>query len=238
MSAERAPRDAHDAAAVRRMFGRIAARYDLNNRLHSLGRDQAWRRAAAQAAALRPGETVLDLACGTGDLAMRLARAGARVTAADFCPEMLEVARRRARALEIDWVAADALALPFRAGAFDALTVAFGVRNFADLGRGLGECRRVLRPGGRLVVLEFNGEEARGPVGRLAQFYIRRLLPRSAAFIAGDRAGAYDYLQRSVRGFLTAGQLAEAIRRAGFPAVQTRRLTLGLVSVHRAGGAA
>jgi len=215
------------------MFARIARWYDLNNRLHSLWLDQSWRRAAVGAASLRGGESVLDAACGTGDLAGLFARAGAgRVVGVDFCEAMLDLARRKFSRRPMEWLVGDAMALPAREGEFDVVSVAFGLRNMADPSAALGEFRRVLRPGGRLVVLEF--DRPRGAwLGRAMRFYLDRVMPRTAAALARDGLGAYDYLHRSVRAFLTADQLADAIRRAGFADVSTRRLTLGIAALHR-----
>jgi len=223
----------HDKAAqVRRMFGRIARWYDLNNRLHSLWRDQSWRRAAVRAADLRGGQSVLDLACGTGDLAGLFRAAGAgRVVGLDFCPEMLQIARRKFPASGIEWVRGDAMSLPSEAGEFDVVSIAFGIRNVTDPARLLGECFRVLRSGGRLIVLEF-GRPRGAILGRAVRFYLDRVLPRTAAAIAHDRSGAYDYLRDSVKGFLTAEQLARSIGEAGFARVVTRRLTLGIAALH------
>lgn len=214
------------------MFGRIAGRYDLNNRLHSLWRDQAWRRAAVRAAGLRGGEHVLDAACGTGDLAGMFRRAGAgRVVGVDFCPEMLDVARRKHRGEAIEWVVGDCLLLPAGNAELDVVSIAFGLRNVADPAAALAEFRRVLRPGGRLIVLEFDRPRGAG-LGRALRFYLDRVMPRTAAAIAADRCGAYDYLHESVKAFLTAEELARAIRRAGFAPVTTRRLTLGIAALH------
>lgn len=218
--------------SIQRMFGRIARWYDLNNRLHSLWLDQSWRRAAVRAAGLRRGEHVLDVACGTGDLAGAFRRAGAgRVVGVDFCEEMLRIARRKFAHSAIEWVPGDAASLPAGEAEFDVVSIAFGLRNLADPPAALAEFRRVLRPGGRLVVLEF--DRPRGAVlGRAIRFYLDRVMPRTAAAIARDRFGAYDYLHRSVEAFWTAEQLADAIRRAGFADVRMRRLTLGIAALH------
>ena len=214
------------------MFGRIAKSYDLNNRVHSLGRDQAWRRLAVRAARIRGGEAVLDAACGTGDLAGLFCRAGAaRVVGLDFCPEMLEVARSKFRGRGIEWVAGDAMSLPAGEGEFDVVSIAFGIRNVADPPAALAEFHRVLRPGGRLIVLEFDRPRGR-LLGALLRLYLDRVMPRTAAAIAQDRAGAYDYLHRSVQAFLSAERLAHAIRQAGFADVTTRRLTFGISALH------
>ena len=214
------------------MFAGIAGRYDLNNRLHSLWCDQLWRRAAVRAAGLAGGGAVLDVACGTGDLAALFQRAGAgRVVGLDFCEEMLAVARRRFAGRGITWTCGDATALPFADETFDVVSIAFGIRNVADPVRALAEFRRVLRPGGRLVVLEFD-RPGGGVLGPLVRLYLDRIMPRTAAALAGDRAGAYAYLQSSVKAFWSAGELAGAIRSAGLAEVRTRRLTLGIAALH------
>jgi demethylmenaquinone methyltransferase/2-methoxy-6-polyprenyl-1,4-benzoquinol methylase len=220
-------------ALVRAMFARIARAYDLNNRVHSLWRDQAWRRRAVRAAGLRGREAVLDAACGTGDLTALFRRAGTgRVVGLDFCPEMLELARKKLPREPIEWVCGDAQELPFGDGEFDVVSIAFGIRNVADPNRALTEFFRVLRPGGRVVVLEF--DRPRGALGgALVRFYLDRVMPRTAAAIARDRHGAYDYLRESVQAFLSAEELAVTVRRTGFTDVSTRRLTLGIATLHR-----
>jgi demethylmenaquinone methyltransferase/2-methoxy-6-polyprenyl-1,4-benzoquinol methylase len=235
------PENAHRTPAeIRSMFARIARAYDLNNRLHSLGRDQAWRRRAVAAAGVTGGEAVLDAACGTGDLAGQFARAGAgRVVGLDFCPEMLDVARRKFPSARTEWACGDAMATTFSDGSFDIISVGFGLRNVADPRRALAEFHRLLRPGGRLVVLEFHplGGSGSGVAARLLgaplRLYLRRIMPRTAGAIARDPTGAYDYLVQSTESFLSAGELAEAMAQAGFTGVTTRRLTLGIATLHR-----
>lgn len=218
---------------IRRMFARIARRYDLNNRLHSLWLDQRWRRRAVGAAELAGGERVLDVACGTGDLAGLFRRAGAgAVVGVDFCEEMLAVARRRLRGRGIEWLLADATALPVPDASFDVVSIAFGLRNIADRSAALAEFARVLRPGGRLVVLEFDRPRS-GAIAAAVRFYLDRVMPRTAAAIAAERGGAYDYLHRSVRAFPPAQAIARELRRAGFAEVTTRRLTFGIAALHR-----
>lgn len=231
-------RDAEKAEKVRRMFGAIAGRYDLNNRLHSFGRDQRWRRIAVREAGLRPGDEVLDAACGTGDLSIAFARAGAsRVVGLDFTPEMLDVARRRtagaaASEQSIQWVQGDAMALPFDDASFDVVSIAFGIRNVVDPARALVEFRRVLRPGGRLVVLEFS--RPRSPIiGAVSDFYTRRIMPWTATLISADRSGAYRYLPCSVATFLDREAMVSAIATAGFGAVVQRPLTFGVCVCYR-----
>ena len=219
---------------VRRMFAAIAGAYDLNNRLHSFGLDQRWRRAAVRLADVRSTDDVVDVACGTGDLTELLADAGPRtVLGLDFTPPMLEIARvksvrRRARPGRPSprYEHGDATDLALADASVDVATIAFGLRNVGDPHRALAEFRRILRPGGRLVVLEF--DEPRHPIVRaLNRFYTHRVMPLSAALIARDRSGAYRYLPRSVETFLDASSLRTALRDAGFGAVEQRSLTFG-----------
>ena len=211
--------------AVRSMFDRISPVYDAMNRAMTLGLDQRWRRAAV-AAVVRPGDRVLDACCGTGDLAVAALGAGARVTGLDFSERMLERARRKAP--EGEWVQGDALALPFEDGSFDAATVGFGVRNLDDLERGLAELRRVLRPGGRVAILEITR-----PRGLLAPFYrlwFDGLVPLLGRLLPGG--SAYTYLPASVRRFPGPDDLAGLLRGAGFEDVRWRRFAGGIVALH------
>lgn len=222
------------AAAVRAMFDRLAPRYDAFNQILSAGIHRRWR--AAAVAALDPvaGERHLDLCAGTLDLACAIvARApGARVAAADFSLPMLAGGRGKAARAPgpIAAVAADALGLPFADRTFDGLAIAFGLRNLADAEAGLAEMRRVLRPGGRLVVLEFTT-----PPGRLFRAlylaYFHHVLPRIGALIVGE-AGAPRYLPDSVARFPGVGPLAARVREAGFARVRWRRLTGGIAALH------
>lgn len=235
------PHAAGDKAdRVRRMFAAIAPRYDLNNRLHSLWRDQAWRRAAVRAARVQPGEEVLDVACGTGDLTEAFAATGAgRIVGLDFTPEMLDIAERkrrdrlarggrRARGMDqIEYLRGDAQDLPFDDRTFDVVSIAFGIRNVQDMDLALGQFARVLRPGGRLVILEF--ERPGTPIVRtFHDFYCGWLMPRTATLISGDNTGAYRYLPRSVGTFCSAEDLRLGVARAGFDPVRSRRLTFGI----------
>jgi demethylmenaquinone methyltransferase/2-methoxy-6-polyprenyl-1,4-benzoquinol methylase len=220
------------------MFGGIAPRYDLLNHLLSLNLDRSWRRRAAAELAASPGDRILDLCGGTGDLALAVARAapGTTVVCCDFSrPMLLRAAPKFLRAGVADrclLLEADGLRLPVRDGSLDGITVGFGVRNLADLDAGLGEMRRVLRPGGRLVLLEFSAPQ--GPVlSRVYRAYLERLLPR-----VGDRAsgtsGPYRYLARTIAAWPDAASLAGRVREAGFSAVGWVLLTGGIVAVHTA----
>jgi demethylmenaquinone methyltransferase/2-methoxy-6-polyprenyl-1,4-benzoquinol methylase len=224
---------------VRRMFAAIAASYDLNNRLHSLGRDQTWRRAAVRRANVRPGDRILDVACGTGDLTQAFAATpAAHVTGLDFTKEMLAIAEQKRAALrperasKITYVEGDAMRLPFPDSSFDIVSIAFGIRNVADPAAALREFARVLKPGGRLVILEFDRPTA--PIlSRLYDFYTGWLMPRTATFISRDRSGAYRYLPRSVETFMSRKELLAATGEAGFQNVTARPLTMGICVCYR-----
>jgi demethylmenaquinone methyltransferase/2-methoxy-6-polyprenyl-1,4-benzoquinol methylase len=210
---------------VRSMFARIAPVYDAMNRLMTAGLDQRWRREAAEAV-VRPGDKVLDSCCGTGDLAIAAAQAGGQVTGLDFSRSMLERARRKAP--ELEWIEGDALALPFADGSFDAATVGFGVRNLEELDRGLRELRRVLRPGGRLAILEITR-----PRGLLAPFYrlwFDVLIPVAGKVLPGG--SAYTYLPASVRRFPDPQGLAQVMDEAGFGEIRWRLFAGGIVALH------
>jgi demethylmenaquinone methyltransferase / 2-methoxy-6-polyprenyl-1,4-benzoquinol methylase len=213
------------AECVRAMFDRIAPVYDAMNRVMTAGLDGRWR-AETAAAVVRPGDRVLDSCCGTGDLALACLRAGGRVTGLDFSEPMLERARRKSS--NVEWVRGDALALPFEDGSFDAATVGFGVRNLADLERGLAELQRVLEPGGRVGILEITR-----PRGLLAPFYrvwFEVLVPLLGRLLPGG--WAYSYLPASVRRFPGPEDLAELLRAAGFDEIQYRLFAGGIVALH------
>ena len=213
------------AADVRSMFDRIAPVYDAMNRLMTAGLDRRWRRETA-GAVVRPGDRVLDVACGTGDLALAAAAVGGRVTGVDFSTRMLERARRKSTAVE--WLEADALALPFDDASFDVVTSGFGVRNFADLDAGLRELRRVVRPGGRIGVLEIT--QPQGALRPFFRVWFDRVVPLVGKVLPGG--GAYTYLPASVRRFPGPGDLSAALERAGFTDVRYRLFAGGIVALH------
>ena len=210
---------------VRAMFDRIAPVYDAMNRVFTMGLDGRWRRLAV-ASAVRPGDRVLDAACGTGDLALAAFEAGGVVTALDFSERMLERARRKSDAIE--WVLGDVLALPFEDAAFDAATIGFGIRNVDDLDAGLRELARVLRPSGRLAVLEIT--RPKGVLRPFFRLWFDVLIPLAGRVLPGGVA--YSYLPASVRRFPGPDDLAAALRRAGFAEVGYRLLAGGIVSLH------
>jgi len=213
--------------AVRTMFDRIAPVYDAMNRIMTAGLDVRWRRLTA-AAVVRPGDSVLDAACGTGDLAIADRKAGAaRVTGLDFSERMLARARRKA---PLEWVRGDLLALPFPDGSFDAATVGFGVRNVADLELALRELRRVLRPGGRLGILEIT--QPRGPLKPFFSLWFDGVVPLLGKVLPGG--SAYTYLPASVKRFPTAEALGDALRACGFADVRFRLLGGSIVALHTA----
>ncbi|MDR1415389.1 MAG: bifunctional demethylmenaquinone methyltransferase/2-methoxy-6-polyprenyl-1,4-benzoquinol methylase UbiE [Odoribacteraceae bacterium] len=220
---------------VRDMFNDIAPRYDLLNHLLSLGIDKRWRTLAARC--LAKGAGVLDVACGTGDFAITAARRGAaRVTGVDISEKMLDVARAKARAKHLDhrvsFLQGDAEELHFPDGSFDAVTVAFGARNFERLDKALDEIARVTRPGGRLVILEFSVPE-RFPVKQLYRFYFTRLLPRVGGIISG-RGDAYAYLPASVYPFPRGEKFLDILRAAGFHGATARPLSFGIATLYTA----
>lgn len=221
------------ARQVQRMFSRIVSRYDLLNRLMSLGMDRPWRRAAA-AAAQPSGGLALDLGTGTGDLALELYRQGAAgIVAVDFSGKMLAVARAKAAGSPpISWALADALRLPFPAETFDCVASAFLLRNLADLRAGLQEMARVLKPRGRLVCLDMT-QPPPGLFGALYRLYFYRLMPALAGVISGD-APAYRYLPRSVQDFPDASALADLLADVGLNQVQVRWLGGHTVALHTA----
>lgn len=221
------------AKRVQAMFDAIAPTYELVNRVLSMGRDAYWRRRAVEWAAIRPDDEVLDLACGTGDFARAFAAARPRgVVGCDFAEGMLGLAAQRGGD-RLRWARADALSLPFPNRSFSVVSCAFGVRNFSSLSTGIKEAARVLKPGGRIVILEFSVPRSR-LLGSLYLFYFHRVLPRLAAWISGDRTGAYSYLPQSVTSFVDADGMTRTLESAGFEDIQHRRMTIGIVTVYLA----
>jgi demethylmenaquinone methyltransferase / 2-methoxy-6-polyprenyl-1,4-benzoquinol methylase len=238
VAAEPSPAAERTADGVRRMFDRVAPRYDLANTVFSLGQDRAWRRAAARAAGLAGGRSAVDVACGTGALTRALAASapGATVLGVDFSWEMV----RRAAGAEpgpgpgpaVAYLVGDALRLPLQDASVDVVTIAFGLRNLPEPGRGLLEFRRVLRPGGRLVICEFSQPVV--PVLRgVYRRYLTRLMPVAARRLTSDPE-AYQYLARSIGAWPDQAGLAAWLQQAGFTRVAWRDLSGGIVALHRA----
>jgi demethylmenaquinone methyltransferase/2-methoxy-6-polyprenyl-1,4-benzoquinol methylase len=226
-----------DPARIESMFAGIARRYDLMNRLMTLGLDAGWRRLAAVQALVGEGGRALDACCGTGDLTLALAATWPRanIVGLDLTAEMLEVAcekaaQDRAVAARVSFVHGDLLSLPFADGEFAAVTVGWGVRNVPDVRRAFAEMRRVTRPGGRVVCLESSIAPA-GPERLVQDVWMGRVVPRLGGLVAGD-VRAYSYLPASVRAFPPAAELAGIMYRAGLVRIRYRRLGLGSVALH------
>lgn len=219
------------ARRVREMFAKISPRYDLLNHLLSGYIDKRWRRIVVEKLRplLTPEAHVLDVACGTGDLSIALfEKTGVRVTGVDFCRPMLDRAARKER--RIAFVEGDALKLPFADGAFDAVTIAFGIRNLSSVENGLVELRRVLKPSGWVAILEFSRPVVPG-FRSLAAVYCTRFLPRIGGLISGSRS-AYEYLPDSVSRFPDQETLSAMMRAAGFAEVEFENLTGGVAALH------
>ena len=212
---------------VRAMFDRIARVYDVMNSVMTAGMHHRWRRRAAELARVGPGSSALDVATGTGDLAIELARRGAEVTGSDFAPAMLEIARRKAPGLRFE--EGDALALAYPDASFDAVTVGFGARNFGDLDRGLAEMARVTRPGGRVVVLEIT-TPTKPPLSWFFRAWFDRIVPLLGR-VAGD-PDAYTYLPSSVRRFPEPRELGRRMAAAGLDDVRWILTAGGIIAIH------
>jgi demethylmenaquinone methyltransferase/2-methoxy-6-polyprenyl-1,4-benzoquinol methylase len=231
-----------DPAQVRSMFSRIARRYDLLNTVLSLGIDKRWRRQLLASAGDVRGRTVIDACCGTGDVAVVFANAGARVLGVDFTPEMLQRAEVKARAPRTrpGFAHADALRLPVKSASADVCTVAFGIRNVSDRRACLREMARVVRPGGRVLVLEFTLPPGR-VLGFLYKSYFTRVLPIVGRLVSKDRE-AYDYLPRTVLAWPTPAEFEREMEAEGLVDCGHRLLTRGVACLHwghaRVGGAA
>ncbi len=223
------------AEKVRSMFASIAGAYDLNNRLHSFGRDGAWRRKTVRLAQVEAGEHVLDVACGTGELtrAFRGMTQAERIVGLDYTQEMLDIARTKRDRPGIEYTQGDAMVLPFAEASFDVVSIAFGIRNVQEPAKAIAEFRRVLRPGGRLLILEFS--RPRNPLIRAGNdFYCGWLMPRTATLISGDTSGAYYYLPKSVESFISPEQLGTMATDAGFVDVRYTPMTFGTVTITKA----
>lgn len=223
---------------VRAMFSAIARSYDLNNRLHSLWQDQRWRRIAVREAAVESGDVIADVACGTGDLTEAFARTKAsKIMGLDFTRAMLDLAEHKLRTRPIpgsdrvSYAEADAQNLPLEDASVDVVSIAFGIRNVMNPGKAISEFARVLRPGGRLVVLEFD-QPSLAPVRWFNNFYAGQVMPRTATLISRDRSGAYRYLPRSVGTFMSRNAFSDLLIHNGFTQVRSRPLSLGIVRLY------
>lgn len=217
-----------DPNRIRSMFASISARYDRTNTVLSGGVHHLWRKRAVRAAGVRPGDAVLDCASGTGDLAIAFKKAvgeEGRVVGTDFVPEMLEIARTKSPGVEFE--VADVTGLPYADGTFDVSSISFGIRNVSDPGKGIAELARVVKPGGRVIVLEFGQPRGRA-FGALYRFYNRHILPRLGGLLTGDRA-AYTYLQTSASRFPSGDDFVKLMHEsARFSSIECRPLTFGI----------
>jgi demethylmenaquinone methyltransferase/2-methoxy-6-polyprenyl-1,4-benzoquinol methylase len=227
---------------VQKMFAAIAPSYDLNNRLHSFWMDQSWRRRAVKLAELKPGNRVVDVACGTGDLTLAFldGLGGGQLPAGsvigiDFTHEMLPIAVSKSKTKGVRtlyFVTGDAQSLPLPDACCDVVSIAFGIRNVVDPSAAIREFHRVLKPGGRAIILEFSIPT--NPFFRaLYNFYFRQVLPRSATLISGDKTGAYKYLPISVRTFIDRETMVKMMRDSGFQNVQQFPFTMGICICYR-----
>lgn len=236
MPTERTADELKHSRAVREMFSGIASRYDFLNHLLSANIDKRWRRLVAKklgAVLDNHKAKVLDVACGTGDLSLELQKnAKAKIIGTDFCRPMLEIAsdKTEKNELSIPYVEADGMNLSFAAETFDAVTIAFGLRNFSNWKEGLIELHRVLKTGGKLVILEFSAPVIPG-FRRVFQFYFSRILPRIGGAFSGSR-GAYEYLPDSVSKFPDQKNLLRMMSEIGFSDVEYKNLTGGIAAIH------
>ncbi len=236
MANERTADELKHARTVREMFSRISPKYDFLNHFLSVNIDKSWRRLVGKKLEdilKRKDAVVLDVACGTGDLSVELqTNAGAKIIGTDFCRPMLERAaeKNRKENVSIPYIESDALALPFADWSFDAVTIAFGLRNLANWEDGLRALLRVLKPGGKLVVLEFSSPIVPG-FRQIFQFYFKGILPKIGGVLSGSR-GAYEYLSESVSRFPDQKNLAKMMRETGFSGVEYKNLTGGVAAIH------
>lgn len=231
-----ANRESEHARAVHEMFSGIAGKYDFLNHFLSLNIDKRWRRKVVSrlsSEVSNPDSLILDVACGTGDLTLELSRAGeAKVIGTDFCRPMLGIAHGKSLPLtkRPPFIEADGLRLSFDNETFDAVTIAFGLRNFSNWRDGVIELSRVLKPGGKLVILEFSSPRVPG-LRQLFNFYFRTILPRIGGVVSGSR-GAYEYLPDSVSRFPDQTGLAELMSSVGLSDVSYENLTGGIAAIH------
>jgi demethylmenaquinone methyltransferase/2-methoxy-6-polyprenyl-1,4-benzoquinol methylase len=224
------------AKAVKEMFSGIASKYDFLNHFLSVNIDKRWRSkvSAGLADVLKnPEATVLDVACGTGDLSLELKTSGkSKVVGTDFCRPMLEIAKQKTekQSLRIPYLEADGMNLSFEDESFDAVTIAFGLRNFSNWENGLIELNRVLKKGGKIAILEFSSPIIPG-FRQLFNFYFSKILPRIGGVVSGSR-GAYEYLPDSVSKFPDQKNLAKMMRQIGFSDVKYKNLTGGIAAIH------
>jgi demethylmenaquinone methyltransferase / 2-methoxy-6-polyprenyl-1,4-benzoquinol methylase len=236
MAAERSANEIAHATAVREMFAGIAGKYDFLNHFLSGNVDKRWRRVVAHKlrdVLKRPDAIILDVACGTGDLSIEMNRnSKARIFGTDFCRPMLSVAAHKVRSLDkiIPLIEGDAIDLPFPDCTFDAVTIAFGLRNLSNFETGINELNRILKPGAKLAVLEFSSPVIPG-FRQIFNFYFARILPRLGGAVSGSR-GAYEYLPDSVAKFPDQKQLALMLEHSGFSGVEYQNLTGGIAALH------
>lgn len=221
---------------IQQMFGAIAPRYDFLNRLLSFGIDRRWRTEAVQLLHFQAGSRILDVATGTGDVALEIARttpASVRITGADFCKEMVDLGRQKVATSpysdRIDFQVAPCEDLPFEDNTFDSITIAFGIRNVVDRSQGLAEMWRVLRPGGRMIILEFSTPRSQ-LFRQIYYFYFRKLLPMIGGLFS--RYNAYQYLPDSVLEFPSPEEFSLIMAGVGFSKIQVRELTFGIASIY------
>lgn len=219
-----------DPTRIRTMFASISSRYDRANTILSGGVHHLWRRRAVKSAAVKAGDRVLDCATGTGDLAIAFQKAGARVTGTDFVPEMLELARAKTKSVEFE--VADVTRLQYENATFDVASISFGIRNVAEPRKGIAEMARVVKPGGRVIVLEF-GQPRNRLFGFLYDIYTRHVLPKLGGLVTGKK-DAYEYLQKSAGRFPCGDDFVQLMREsADFATIDSVPLTFGIAYLYR-----
>ncbi len=219
-----------DPTRIRSMFASISSRYDRANTILSGGVHHLWRRRAVKAARVEPGHRVLDCATGTGDLAIAFQKAGARVTGTDFVPEMLELARQKTNAVAFE--VADVTRLPYEDTTFDVASISFGIRNVGEPRKGIAEMARVVKPGGRVIVLEF-GQPRNRLFSALYDVYTRHLLPRLGGLVTGKK-DAYEYLQKSAGRFPCGDDFVRLMHEsADFASIEYEPLTFGIAYLYK-----